>query len=160
MYVAQTVSRASDALMAHVADVKIIQGGASTCDGRQQFIQFKATVYDDNDVMWELRMFLDQFLGEWHKTWMTHKVIKENKVDFEACLQSIGRSMHEEVLPSALAHKYQFPSEPITNPKIRDEWSMMTFGNLQLMVSLGAIIGNRSSTRTRCRRRSRLGAHR
>ena len=47
--------------MAQVADVKVAQGGAATCDGRQQFIKFKATDYDDNDVMWELRMSLDQF---------------------------------------------------------------------------------------------------
>ncbi len=117
--------------------MKITQGGASTCDGRQQFIKLPAIVYNDNYVLRELRMCLDQLFGEWHKTWMTHKIIKENKVDFEACLQSIGRLMHKEVLPSVLAHKFQFPNAPITNPKIRDEWSISTIGKLQLMVLWG-----------------------
>ena len=123
--------------MALVADVNVAHGGAATCDGRQQFIKFRSTVYDDNDVMWELRMCLDQLFGESHKTWMTHKVIKEKKVDFEACLQSIGRSMEEEVLPSVLAHKFHCPNAPITNPKVCDEWTISTIGKLQLMVPWG-----------------------
>ena len=94
------------ASMALVADVKVVQGGAATIDGRQQFTKLKAIVYNDDDVLWKVRMSLDLCFGEWHKMWMTRKVIKENKVDFEACLQSIGRLMHEEALPSVLAQKF------------------------------------------------------
>ncbi len=68
---------------------------------------------------------------------MTPKVIKENKVDFEACLQTIGRSMEDEVLPSVLAHKLHYPNAPITNPKVRDEWTISTIGKLQPMVLWG-----------------------
>ena len=94
-------------------------------------------VYNDNDALWQVRMFWDQLFGEWHDTWMAHKVITENMAEFEACLQSIGRLMHEEVLSSVLAHKLQLPNEPIINTKIRDEWSISTIGKLQLMVLWG-----------------------